>query len=59
MALLILVAILNFAAVTGFVAYRAAKGRTNLIALSCLACFAATVSVGAVLTFAVTKTGMV
>jgi hypothetical protein len=59
MALLILVAILNLAGVTGLVAYRYAKGRTNLAALSCVACFAATVSVGTVLTLAVTKTGMV
>lgn len=59
MAPLILVAILNFAAAAGLVAYRVAKGRTDLLGLSCLACFAATVSVGAVLTLAVTQVGIV
>lgn len=59
MALLILVAILNFAGCTGFVAYRVAKGRTNLIGLSCLACFGATAAMGAVLTLAVARAGIV
>lgn len=59
MALLILVAILNLAAAIGVVAYRVAKRRTDFVALSCLACFSATVSTGFVLTLAVNASGMV
>lgn len=59
MALLIFVAILACAGASGLAVCRLMKGRTNALTLCCLASFSATVAIGAVLTLAVTSTGIV
>lgn len=59
MALLIFVAIMACAVASGLAVGRLMRGRANVLPLCCLASFSATVAIGAVLTLAVSSTGIV
>lgn len=58
MALLIFVAIMSCAVASGLAVGRLMRGQANVLPLCCLASFSATVAIGAVLTLAVTSTGI-